>query len=138
MSGTITPNLLVEASMNYDGNIIDITNSALADKPSGWSQQPFFNNGSNNIVGVDWRLGHSVHRWPRDMGSAPWHNAAEDYEPKVDISYTEGKHSMKFGFSYNRYTKNQQLFGNVMGTLVSAASPTTSSWTCCWGCRSQL
>ena len=37
--------------------------------------------------------------------------------PKADISYTEGKHSMKFGFSYNRYTKNQQLFGNVMGTV---------------------
>ena len=51
------------------------------------------------------------------MGSAPWHNAAQDYMPKADISYTTGKHAMKFGFSYNRYTKNQQLFGNVMGTV---------------------
>ena len=50
-----------------------------------------------------------------DMGSAPWHNAAQDYEPKVDISYTKGKHAMKFGFSYNRYTKNQQLFGDSEG-----------------------
>ena len=50
-----------------------------------------------------------------DMGSAPWHNAARDYEPKVDISYTKGKHAMKFGFSYNRYTKNQQLFGDAEG-----------------------
>jgi len=49
------------------------------------------------------------------MGSAPWHNAAQDYMPKGDISYTKGKHAMKFGVSYNRYTKNQQLFGNVMG-----------------------
>ena len=37
--------------------------------------------------------------------------------PKGDISYTMGKHPMKFGVSYNRYTKNQQLFGNVMGTI---------------------
>ncbi len=50
-----------------------------------------------------------------DIGSAPWHNAARDYEPKVDISYTSGKHAMKFGFSYNRYTKNQQLFGDAEG-----------------------
>ena len=49
------------------------------------------------------------------MGSAPWHNAAEDYEPKVDVSYTKGKHAMKYGFSYNRYTKNQQLFGDAIG-----------------------
>ncbi len=50
-----------------------------------------------------------------DTGSAPWHNAAEDYEPKGDISYTTGKHAMKFGFSYNRYTKNQQIFGDQQG-----------------------
>ena len=37
LSGTINPNLLVEASINYDGNIIDITNSDLANKPAGWS-----------------------------------------------------------------------------------------------------
>ena len=36
-------------------------------------------------------------------------------QPKVDVSYLSGKHSMKFGFSYNRYTKNQQLFGNPGG-----------------------
>ena len=27
LAGTITPNLLLEASFNYDGNIIDIVNS---------------------------------------------------------------------------------------------------------------
>jgi hypothetical protein len=116
MSGTISPNLLVEGSINYDGNVIDITNSALANKPSGWTQQPFFNNGSNNIVGVGGGWGNP-YNVAEGMGSAPWHNAAQDYEPKVDVSYTEGRHSMKFGFSYNRYTKNQQLFGNIMGDV---------------------
>ena len=50
--------------------------------------------------------------------SGPWHNAAQDYSPKVDVSYLSGKHSMKFGFSYNRYTKNQQLFGSPGGSLT--------------------
>ena len=48
----------------------------------------------------------------------PWHNAAEDYEPKVDVSYTMGKHALKFGASYNRYTKNQKLFLNAEGTYT--------------------
>jgi hypothetical protein len=61
-----------------------------------------------------------------DTGSAPWHNAAEDYEPKVDISYTMGKHAMKYGFSYNRYTKNQQLFGDEQG-IYGPSSTTNDS-----------
>ena len=46
----------------------------------------------------------------------------QDYEPKVDVSYTMGKHAMKFGFSYNRYTKNQQLFGDQQGTYGFGSS----------------
>ena len=45
-----------------------------------------------------------------------------------------GKHAMKYGFSYNRYTKNQQLFGDAEGALqLRQHSPTIRSWTCCSG-----
>jgi hypothetical protein len=116
LSGTITPNLLVEASINYDGNVINITNSKNANKPAGWSLNSFFNNGNPLVPGVGggWGAPYYV---AEDQGSAPWHNAAQDYEPKVDVSYTMGKHAMKYGFSYNRYTKNQQLFGDAEGNL---------------------
>jgi hypothetical protein len=116
LSGTLNSNLLVEASINYDGNTIDITNSALANKPAGWNQGTFFNNGSNLVPSVDGGWG-TPYNTNEGQGSAPWHNAAQDYSPKGDVSYTTGRHSLKFGFSYNRYTKNQQLFGNVMGTV---------------------
>jgi hypothetical protein len=122
LSGTLSPNLLVETSINYDGNIINITNSANSVIPSGWSVSTFFDlstirqgksvgqkslpsiNGFGNPYGT-----------AEEMGNAPWHNAAEDYEPKVDVSYTMGKHAMKYGFSYNRYTKNQQVNGATQG-----------------------
>ena len=115
LSGTINPNLLVEASMNYDGNIINIVNSANAQLPSGWSVQPVsgqFKITRNALPGIGYLGPYGT---AEDTGSAPWHNAAQDYEPKVDISYTMGKHAMKYGFSYNRYTKNQQLFGDTQG-----------------------
>ncbi|MDE3201720.1 MAG: hypothetical protein KGN79_12460, partial [Acidobacteriota bacterium] len=116
LSGTINPNLLVEASINYDGNVINITNSSVANKPSGWSLQTFFDTGNPYVPGVGGGWGGPYYV-AEGMGSAPWHNAAQDYMPKVDVSYTKGKHAMKFGFSYNRYTKNQQLFGNASGDL---------------------
>jgi hypothetical protein len=126
LSGTITPSLLVEASMNYDGNVINITNSANGDLPSGWSVNPVapsFAITRNSLPGMNYIGPYGV---AEDTGSAPWHNAAEDYEPKVDISYTMGKHAMKYGFSYNRYTKNQQLFGDEQG-FYSPSSTTNDS-----------
>ncbi len=114
LSGTLSPNLLLEVSMNYDGNVINIDNSANSATPSGWSVSPFFNNGRTteipNMAGFGNPYGTG-----EQMGSAPWHNAAEDFEPKADVSYTVGRHAMKFGFSFNRYTKNQQLFGDANG-----------------------
>ena len=115
LSGTINPNLLVEASMNYDGNTIDITNSGNSLLPSGWNVNGFFQNGSGSLPGI---TGFGTpYNTAEDMGSAPWHNAAQDYDPKVDISWTRGVHAFKFGFGYNRYTKNQQLFGDPEGNF---------------------
>jgi len=116
LSGTINPNLLVEASINYDGNVINIVNSANSQFPAGWQQNPIaasFAIKRNSMPGIGYIGPYGV---AEDTGSAPWHNAARDYEPKVDVSYTMGKHAMKYGFSYNRYTKNQQLFGDQQGS----------------------
>ena len=113
LSGSISPTLLVEASMNYDGNIINITDQG-ANLASGFSVNRFFKTSNPYMPGIT-GFG-SPYNTAEDTGSAPWHNAAEDYEPKIDVSYTLGKHAMKYGFSYNRYTKNQQLFGDAQGT----------------------
>jgi hypothetical protein len=127
LSGTISPNLLVEGSINYDGNIINITNSASGNTPSGWNITPVapsFAITRKSFPGMGY---FGPYGTAEDTGSAPWHNAAEDYEPKVDVSYTMGKHAMKFGFSYNRYTKNQQLFGDEQGNY-SPSSTTNDSF----------
>jgi len=122
LTGTINPNLLLEASINYDGNIINITNSPNSYLPSGWSAvwkdvAPAFKITRNSVPGI---TGFGGPYWTaEDTASAPWHNAAQDYEPKADLSYSQGKHQMKFGFSYNRYTKNQQLFGDAQGNFGS-------------------
>ena len=40
LSGTISPTLLVEASFNYDGNIVHIANSPNSQRPEDWSVTP--------------------------------------------------------------------------------------------------
>jgi hypothetical protein len=115
LTGEVTPEVLVEASMNYDGNIINITNSPNVLQPAGWATNTFFvNSGSNQQSGVNWGGAGGV-SGSVATGYGAWHNAAEDYEPRADISVTHGKHAMKYGFSYNRYTKNQQLQADAAG-----------------------
>jgi len=116
LTGAINPDLLVEASINYDGNGADITPSANSFLPASWNVSP--------VVAA-----YTVQRplWPNmtwdstlgqqeQTATEPYHNAAQDYSPKVDVSYTMGKHALKFGFSYNRYTKNQILYSDVQGS----------------------
>jgi hypothetical protein len=114
LTGTINPTLLVEASFNYDGNVIGIVNSANSERPSGAFTSRFFNN-SNNLPNMSWGAPYSTDENP---GSAPWKNAARDYSPIFSVSSTQGKHAMKFGVGYNRYTKNQQLFGDPGGNFT--------------------
>jgi hypothetical protein len=120
LTGAINSNLLVEASFNYDGNAADITPSANTFLPSSWTSSV------SPVVGA-----YAVQRsiWPNmswdstfgqqeQTATEPYHNAAQDYAPKLDVSYTKGKHQLKFGFSYNRYTKNQILYSDVQGSYT--------------------
>ena len=113
LTANISPTLLAEASFNYDGNQIDIVNSPNSLRPSGFTASRFFNNTSKNLPNMQWNGLYGGTQ--ENPASGPWHNAAQDYEPRFDLSYLRGKHNLKFGFSYNRYTKNQQLFGNWGG-----------------------
>ena len=120
LTGTISPNMLLEASINYDGNIIDITPSANTYLPSSWSVSPVV-----DAYTITRKIWPAITGFGNPYGTGentatePFHNAALDYEPKVDISYTWGKHAFKFGGSLNHYTKNQMLYGDTQGDYSS-------------------
>jgi hypothetical protein len=114
LTGTLSSSLLLEGSLNYDGNIINITNSPNVLTPSGWTPDTFFtNSGSKQFPGSAYSGNFGGAEM--DTGYGAWHNAAEDYQPRIDLSYTRGNQAMKFGYSYMRYTKNQQLQANAAG-----------------------
>jgi hypothetical protein len=115
LTGAIKSNLLLEISMNYDGNGADIVPSSNTFLPSTWTVSPVvtaYTVTRKIWPGMGW---DSTLNQSEDTATEPYHNAAQDYSPKVDVSYTMGKHQMKFGFSYNRYTKNQMLYGDAQG-----------------------
>jgi hypothetical protein len=120
LSQTLSPSLLNETSLNVNGNTINIVPQAAPGagytQPSGWTGQTFFqnNNAQNRLPQVSFSapLGTT---WTTIYW--PWRNAFLDYQIRDDLSWTKGKHDMKFGFSYMRVDKNQQLQADTQGNF---------------------
>jgi hypothetical protein len=118
LTGSLTPNVLVEAAINYDGNKINImpvsTVAAGFTKPSGFNTATYFpasTNAMNRLPNLTW--GTTGTSW--GSFNDPWRNGAEDIAEVFALSWTKGKHQMKFGGGYNRYTKNQIIGNNTQG-----------------------
>jgi hypothetical protein len=129
LTGSLTPSVLLEASFNYDGNKIAIIPVAAGGasfvKPSGWSTGTYFaaaNDVGNRLPDITWKNDGGASWGP---GNDPWTNGAEDYGEVFGLSVTKGKHQLKFGGGFNRYTKNQVIGKDSEGdyTFDSNAAP---------------
>jgi len=117
----VSPNLLNEIAFNYNGNRINIVPFAGAGLgslaiPSGYdATNTRFFSGPNNldrIPNIDLK-GSTGTQF--EISSWPWHNKADDYQIRDDLSWTKGAHQLKFGFSWALYKKTQDLFGQTQG-----------------------
>jgi hypothetical protein len=112
----ISPTLLNEASLNYNGNRIHIIPNNLVTAPSAFTFNRLFtgpNVGTRipsiqlaGVTGSDYTA-----NW------TPWNNKADDYQLRDDLSWTKGAHQLKFGFSWAIYKKTQDAFANTEGNF---------------------
>ncbi len=113
---TISPTLMNEIAYNYGGNSILFTPSGIYAQPSGFNAPGYLQtavglpneNTLNRIPGIS-LSGIATY----DVSEVPWTNIAADNQLRDDVSWTKGTHQLKMGFSWARYAKVQQLFGNT-------------------------
>ena len=115
LSQTLSPTILNETALNVNGNTINITNAGTYTEPAGWSAGSFFqgNNAGNRLPQVQFQGGPLTTTWGTNY--YPWHNSYLNYQLRDDLSWMKGKHAFKFGFSYMRGDKNQQLQADTQG-----------------------
>ncbi|MGB6193334.1 MAG: hypothetical protein WBF42_12780, partial [Terracidiphilus sp.] len=120
---TISPTLLNETAFNYNGNRIDIVPYAGSglkslSLPDGYesSNSRLFTgpNNGNRIPNIDLNGLYGSHF---EISSWPWHNTADDYQVRDDLSWAKGAHQFKFGASWALYKKVQDLFGETQGAF---------------------
>ncbi len=127
LTQTYAPNLLNETAILYSGNKITLTPIAGAGatflQPSGWSATSFFPVGDaaiNDMPEIDLQGSPLNVNWSESY--YPWKNGYEGFEYRDDLSWTKGRHQLKFGFSLLHDYKNQQLQANTQGTAVFNSS----------------
>ena len=135
----ISPTLLNEVAFNYNGNRINIIPYAGAglaslSLPAGYdgTNSRLFTgpNNDNRIPNID-LSGSTGTQF--EISSWPWHNKADDYQIRDDVSWTHGAHQFKIGGSWALYKKVQDLFGQTQGGFQASTvlSPVTTSLTSC-------
>ena len=115
LSQTISPTLLNEICFCVNGNTIDTTPLGIYAEPTGWSATSFFPgaNALNRMPQVAFQGGPITTTWGTNYW--PWKNSYLNYQLRDDLSWTRGRHAFKFGFSYMRSDKNQQLQADTQG-----------------------
>jgi Carboxypeptidase regulatory-like domain len=122
LTQTISPNLLNETAFLYSGNTIHLAPIATPGysfvQPAGWTATSFFpaaDNVGNRLPQINLGAPYNTN-WTSSY--FPWKNSYEGYETRDDLSWTKGKHQLKFGFSWLHDPKNQQLQANTQGTAA--------------------
>ncbi len=114
---TISPTLINEVAFNYNGNRINIVPTGLVSAPSSFTFSRIFTgpNNDNRIPAIILSGGTGA---VYNTASWPWHNKADDYQIRDDVSWTKGAHQLKMGGSWALYKKVQDLFGNTQGQFT--------------------
>jgi hypothetical protein len=112
---SITPTVLNEVAYNQNGNTINIVPNGVYARPSSVNIPELFpGNNLDRIPGI--QLGGNTGTF-YDVSSWPWHNKADDYQLRDDLSIVKGAHQIKLGASYAFYSKEQDLFGDTQGSF---------------------
>lgn len=122
LTQSISPSVLNETGFYVNGNTINVTPAGTYAQPSGWSASSFFpgNNTDNRLPQVGFSGGPLNTTW--SVIYWPWHNSYLDYQIRDDLNVTRGRHAMRFGVSYMREDKNQQLQADTEGDYSFSGS----------------
>jgi len=110
---SITPTILNEVSYNQNGNTIDIVPVGLFKRPSSLNIPELFTGNNLNRIPSISLSNYATY----DVGNWPWHNKADDYQVRDDLSIVKGSHQLKMGASWALYKKTQDLFGQTQGNF---------------------
>jgi hypothetical protein len=113
LTATITPSMVNELAYSYNGNRITLSPKGVFERPSNFTVPEYFSaNNDNRLPVVNVAGNYGVYY---NTNSWPWYNSFDSNQIRDDMSITRGNHNIKFGGSFMRTRKNQDIFGQTQG-----------------------
>jgi hypothetical protein len=111
------PTFINEVSFNYNGNLFTLQPIGLVSAPPDFTFNRYFDgpNNSNRIptIVLAGAIGSQY-----SSSFSPWHNSANDYQIRDDLSWTKGRHQLKIGGNWMLYQKTQVAFQMTQGFFL--------------------
>ena len=110
----ISPTLVNEIAFNYNGDRFALLPVGLVTAPSDFTFHRYFDgpNADDRIPDILLFGSTGAIYAP---GFMPWKNSANSYQIRDDISWTRGRHQLRFGGSWMLFQKVQEWFDNTEG-----------------------
>ena len=125
LTDSISPNIVNETMLQYDGNRLSIKPSGLYSSSSVNLPQYFAGDNQNRLPNVYIAGNYGINYGP---SWAPWYNAYNAYQVGDNLSVIKGNHNLKFGGSFMWFTKNQDGFTDTEGTYNFDGSATGNAF----------
>jgi hypothetical protein len=112
-----SPTFINEVSFNYNGNRFSLLPVGLVSAPPDFTFNRYFDgpNTSNRIPSI-LLVGATGSLYSSSF--SPWHNSANDYQIRDDLSWTKGRHQLRMGGSWMLYQKTQVAFQMTQGLFL--------------------
>jgi hypothetical protein len=113
----ISPTVVNEMAFNYSSNTIGITATGDVYKNlSGFSVPQLAPGSTTRTMLPNMNFAGEINaNWQANW--QPWKNSSAAYQLRDDLSWTRGRHQLKFGLSFMEYNKAQDTFGVTQGTF---------------------
>jgi hypothetical protein len=123
---SIKPNVVNEATYNFNGNKIAITPTGVYARPSDFTVPEYYPaNNLNRLPVIQFGSPYNVNY---DGASWPWNNVYHAHQINDAVSWTHGNHNFVFGGMYMRSYKAQDIFGNTQGNFSFNGSYTGNAF----------
>jgi hypothetical protein len=119
------PSLMNEFVMGYTQDVLSVLPEPGPDslagsitKPSTWTGKNLFPPNQNNPLLPGFNVSGGLPFWiGGDVGGYPWSNSNPVITWKDNVAWTVRKHTLKFGFSMEKYRKNEEFGYETQGYI---------------------
>lgn len=124
LTDMISPTVVNEVTLQYDGNRLLIAPTGLISNSGVSIPQYFAGDNMNRLPNIQIQGNYGINYGPYWQ---PWWNAYNAYQGGDDLTLTKGNHNLKFGASYMFFAKNQDGFTETEGTFTFSGAATAGA-----------